>query len=88
MKLFILHCPVYHQMNVVVPVLSLFFTWMVQVPFIDVYQAVFSMYHSKTVRKRDKRIVLLLNYLSQLCVCCFSILKNSGRLSDSTKPTG
>lgn len=30
MKLFILHCPVYHQMNVVVPVLSLFFTWMDQ----------------------------------------------------------
>ena len=58
MKLFILHCPVYHQMNVVVPVLSLFFTWMVQVPFIDVYQAVFSTYYSKTIRKRNKRIVL------------------------------
>lgn len=88
MKLFILHCPVYHQMNVVVPVLSLFFTWMDQVPFIDVYQAGFSLYYSKTIRKKKhKRIILLLNYLS-LCVCCFSILKNSGRLSDSTKPTG
>lgn len=30
MKLFILHCPLYHQMNVVIPVLAPFFTWMVQ----------------------------------------------------------
>jgi len=29
-KLFILNCPLYHQMNVVIPVLSPFFTWMVQ----------------------------------------------------------
>lgn len=55
MKLFILHCPVYHQMNVVVPVLSLFFTWMDQVPFIDVYQAGFSLYYSKTIRKKTQK---------------------------------
>lgn len=55
MKLFILHCPVYHQMNVVVPVLSLFFTWMDQVPFIDVYQAGFSLYYSKTIRKKNTK---------------------------------
>lgn len=64
MKLFILHCPVYHQMNVVVPVLSLFFTWMVQVPFIDVYQTGFSLYYSKTIRKKNTKGFLLLNYLS------------------------
>lgn len=60
MKLFTLHCPVYHQMNVVVPVLSLFFTWMDQVPFIDVYRFIILRQSVKKTQKDNPFIELFI----------------------------